>query len=339
MRVDKVALRNFRGYGEFELELHPRFNLLVGDNGTGKTSVLEAIAVAAGSWLLGFRGYDTRQIKLGDVRLVAEKTLEGVRWEQQFPCEIRAKGFVRGQEIEWRRALNAAGGRTTFAEARVIEKIAFEADREVREGASTSLPLVFYYATNRNPKITRRQALLTSADQLKSGISLSRLEAYKRMRRIVPDIVEWFARETWVAFQRQGVCSRTFAASRCAIINALPGVTDVYFDAGYGEIIICYEDEGPQPLSIISDGQRAMFVLVGDLARRCSLLNPLLGEKVLRETTGVVLVDDLEFQIHPELQGVFARNLKETFPSLQFVVTSQTMRHVSGEGSGLVYVL
>ena len=49
MRIDRIRIRNFKCFDEKRLELNPRFTLLVGDNGAGKTSVLDALAVAAGA--------------------------------------------------------------------------------------------------------------------------------------------------------------------------------------------------------------------------------------------------------------------------------------------------
>ena len=52
MRVDRLRIQNFKGFEDYTLELHPRFTVLVGDNGAGKTTILDALAVAAGIWLV-----------------------------------------------------------------------------------------------------------------------------------------------------------------------------------------------------------------------------------------------------------------------------------------------
>ncbi len=51
MRIKKLELHNFRCFENYELELADRFTLLIGDNGSGKTAVLDALAVAAGDLL------------------------------------------------------------------------------------------------------------------------------------------------------------------------------------------------------------------------------------------------------------------------------------------------
>jgi hypothetical protein len=57
MQIDRLTIRNFCGFEFRELSFDPQFNLLIGDNATGKTSVLDALGIAVGSWFLGIKGY------------------------------------------------------------------------------------------------------------------------------------------------------------------------------------------------------------------------------------------------------------------------------------------
>lgn len=333
MRIDRLNLKNFKGFTEYELNLHPQFNLLVGKNGVGKTSILEALTVAAGSWFLGLRGYDTRHIRPDDVRLAAFENQDEVRsWEQQFPCVVQASGLVKDKNITWTRSLNSARGRTTFVDARKIKDLAAGADSAVRDGRAIILPLISYFPTNRLSNISREQARVLGVEKLKSGAELSRLEAYRHSiepRVSVSDLVEWFARETWRAFQRQGKYSSTFSIARQAIIKAVMDAKDIDFDANYGEVIVRFEDNSLQPFNNLSDGQRSMLAMVGDLARKCATLNPHLGEDALSKTPGVVLIDELELHLHPAWQRRVVQDLKSIFPALQFIATTHSPQIIS----------
>lgn len=52
MLISRLEAHDFRLFGELGLDAHPGFNLVVGDNGAGKTSLLEALHVLGrgGSW-------------------------------------------------------------------------------------------------------------------------------------------------------------------------------------------------------------------------------------------------------------------------------------------------
>ena len=128
MRIDRLSLKNFKGFPEREFAFHPQMNLVVGVNGTGKTTLLDGLAVALGGWLLGIRGTDTRNIRPDELRLRAmtgknTDHSKRVTWETQYPCEVEASGELSGEFLTWRRALNSPHGRTRSGEAKNIKEI------------------------------------------------------------------------------------------------------------------------------------------------------------------------------------------------------------------------
>ena len=52
MRIDRLSIENFKKFTKQDFDLHPKFTLLVGENGAGKTTFLDALAVASGIWLV-----------------------------------------------------------------------------------------------------------------------------------------------------------------------------------------------------------------------------------------------------------------------------------------------
>jgi len=76
MRVTRLQLRNFRRFGEAGLEPGPGLNLVLGANGAGKTTVLEALHLMA--YGRSFRG----RVRDGLVRHEAEALEVFVEWEQ-----------------------------------------------------------------------------------------------------------------------------------------------------------------------------------------------------------------------------------------------------------------
>jgi predicted ATP-binding protein involved in virulence len=74
----------------------------------------------------------------------------------------------------------------------------------------------------------------------------------------------------------------------------------------------------------LSDGYRNIIGMVADIAYRCIKLNPHLGEDAVRNTPGIVLVDELDLHLHPNWQRRIVDDLKKAFPNIQFVATTHS---------------
>jgi predicted ATP-binding protein involved in virulence len=72
----------------------------------------------------------------------------------------------------------------------------------------------------------------------------------------------------------------------------------------------------------MSDGYKNTLSMIGDIAYRMAVLNPMLGDKVLEETPGVVLIDEIDLHLHPQWQQTIISDLNSLFPSVQFIVSS-----------------
>lgn len=64
------------------------------------------------------------------------------------------------------------------------------------------------------------------------------------------------------------------------------------------------------------------MALFGDLARRLTIANPNLDNPLWGE--GVVLIDEIELHMHPSWQRNIVRKLRETFPNIQFIITTHS---------------
>ena len=81
---------------------------------------------------------------------------------------------------------------------------------------------------------------------------------------------------------------------------------------------------------MMSDGYRNMIGMIADIAYRCIKLNPHLGVDALKETNGLVLIDELDLHLHPSWQKAIVHELTTSFPKIQFVATAS--RSGSREG-------
>ena len=327
MRIDSLLLENFKGFSHRELTFHPQFNLVVGQNGSGKTSLLDALAIATGSWFLGISGVETRHIQPDEVRLQSFTSEAGTNWEGQYPCAVEARGSILQQSLTWRRTLNGAGGRTTRNHAALIKKLGNQTAHSVREGGPIVLPLISYYGTGRLWNAPREQGQVKEPPGGLLNKEISRLDGYKTSvdpRLSVSALIQWIALQSWLSFQQGGQDSQIFQVVRQALLNSIPAAEELRFDAKLGEVVLRFKNGDQQPFMNLSDGQRSMLAVVGDIAQKAATLNPHLGSNVLQETEGVVLIDELDLHLHPTWQRHVIEDLRTTFPRLQFICTTHS---------------
>src|SRR3970040_889448 len=268
MRIDHLVIENFKGFSKREFSFASGFNLIVGTNGTGKTSTLEALAVAAGSWFLGLRGYDSRHMLPNEVRLEPRNFDGEIRFEAQYPAKVTAAGSVMDEMLMWERSVDTPNGKMRFMHAANVKALAANADAHVRSGEGITLPLISYYGTGGLWQEPRATSQVKKPDKLVGKKELSRLEGYKNSvdpRLSTRDLVIWIARQSWIGYQ-QGKETPVFQAVKQAIIGCVEDAENLYFDPKRGEVIVVMRDHGAQPFFNLSDGQRCMLAMVGDIA-------------------------------------------------------------------------
>lgn len=87
----------------------------------------------------------------------------------------------------------------------------------------------------------------------------------------------------------------------------------------------------------LSQGEKSLMALVGDIARRLAMLNPALDNPL--EGDGVVLIDEVDLHLHPSWQRSLCDRLIETFPHCQFMLTTHSPLVISDCKNVLAYIL
>lgn len=328
MRIDTLSLKNFRGFPSVDFDFHPKFNLLVGENGSGKTSVLDALSVAAGSWFLGIGGYDTRHIQDSDIRKLAIRNGETTTFEGQYPVAVEAEGsidgpFLQTESLKWARDIEKAGGKTRFKNATNIKKLASEVESLVQRGEPITLPLIAYYGAGRL-WVPAKDMEGSAVD--KTPAPASRLDGYKTSidpRISFSTLLRWLSDEKYVALQQNSE-RQVFRIVKKAMASCLHGCESLDYDVALKQLIVTMNRGEQLPYHLLSDGQRAMLTLVADIAIKAAMLNPQLEENVLQKTNGIVLIDELDLHLHPRWQRQVVADLKKTFPNLQFFASTHS---------------
>ena len=333
MRIDRLTVRNFRNFEEESFGFHPRFTVLVGDNGAGKTAVLDALCIGAGAYLLGIPGIPAPSIKREHVRRVTRRAGEFTTFEPMAPSLVRCKGSVHRRELRWQRELTSLRGRTKRVDARELQK--HVAGQVQQNESDTTFPLIVSYGTGRlwiEPQRTK---------QPRSPLGrLSRFEAYRGSLGPATSsnfLRRWIKKMALIGYQAKEHPQSSLRTVFSAIMGCVEGAEEAYYDFDLDDIALSMEGGERYPFDFLSDGQRSMAALAADISLRCVQLNPHLKGEAPKETDGVVLIDELDLHLHPNWQREIVGKLTSLFPKLQFVATTHSPFIVQSlDGLGLI---
>ena len=87
----------------------------------------------------------------------------------------------------------------------------------------------------------------------------------------------------------------------------------------------------------LSQGEKSLMALVGDIARRLAMMNPALENPL--DGSGIVLIDEVDMHLHPNWQRAIIGNLNKTFPNCQFILTTHSPIVISESPNLLCYAL
>jgi len=315
--------------------------LLIGDNASGKTSVIKGVTLALNSFFKGFSDEYTSCAGIG-----AEDFYHTVANESQSmtrPASIKYDIDNYEGELEVFRKSAKTG--TTYPNSKdfnwknrdLYNRVA-EEDGDHR---LTPLPLFAFFATDDihlrmagiNGKAFKNYYLTPSFGYyfcLKGGF----LAKHWINRMIV--LKEGDKGEEELTIVRDAI-RKALGEEGCGIIR------NVEIRPKQGYVYFIFTDGREVRFEELSDGYLRLVNVVMDLAFRCSILNrPLYGLEACKQTEGVVCIDEIDDHLHPSLQAKVIKALQSTFPRVQFVISTHApmvMTSVEETENNVVYRL
>lgn len=344
MFLKSMVLRNFRCFSDLKVNFNNRLTVVVGNNGAGKSTVLEAATIAAGTLTSAMDGLTNYGIKKSDAHYKCFDLGSNIDVQPQFPVEITAVGNVDGKNISWTRSLNSARGRDGLASAKELTVIAGVYQERMRSGdKELKLPTISYYGTGRLWAQHREKKSDTFEKNNRSNGYIDSLDGAANDKLMM----KWFQKMTMQQLQRNQEIPE-FTAVRMAmeqVFASITGFSDVkvQFNLDTGSIDVIYFDKNNEhvriPVSLLSDGYKCTISLIADIAYRMAILNPQLLDRVLIETEGIVLIDEIDLHLHPTWQKRILKDLMDIFPKVQFIVSTHAPEVINSVKSDSVVML
>lgn len=322
MFIKEIELKNFKCFEESKFTFEKNFTAIIGDNGSGKTALLDGIA----STLKSFLPKVTSGIQPNEIRVHNPKIGNKQRIEYKFPVEVKSQlnfDFLSEPIFSLVSLGNNLSEENQYIEAPKNKiKGTFPVNVMISKNISNDkfiIPFIGYYRTNRLWNLEKK------GDKVDLYPIAERLKPYEDcLNPTVNDkiLLEWFKRMTYIEIQKKKKIEELEAVKQSlqmALYNLEKIEVSIYFDVQSDTLVIKKEETG-LPFHLLSDGYRNTLGMIADIAYRMAELNPHLTTK----SPGIVLIDELDLHLHPKWQRHIVNDLKTIFPNCQFIITTHS---------------
>lgn len=318
MKIKRIELQNFRAFSKIEIELDGKSTVFFGINGMGKSSLLRSINLLYANIInQTVNRKELKQqynIELDDIRTKTSET------------KIQAKFDIFDNDtkmVEYHRGMTRQGGKRTHNKENLNEIVESIQKSYSSDELQENIPIFVNYGTNR--------LVLDIPLRIKMHHEFDVYSAYEKAienRIDFRTFFEWFRNQEDIENAEKVTTGnlnyedKSLKAVKNAILAMLPDFTSLHI-ARKPRLAMMVEKDGVSlNVSQLSDGEKCVMALLGDLARRLAIANPLLANPL--EGSGVVLIDEIELHMHPSWQRKILKILKETFPNIQFIITTHS---------------
>ena len=318
MIVTGLKLTNLRAIKEVKLRFQPGFNLIVGVNGVGKTSVLNALSVCLSAVVKRANKLRGRveSFSVNDIRIEADAmTIE---------CDVRIgesnHGYLLHKPREASAPQKAKAGlpREQVHSTPIREEFIGDPLSPVSGYDPDGRPLAVLFSTNRAVPSERATRKGVAAGGVESAFA----DAFSERELRLGEFGDWLKVQESMRSEHPAA-ERVLAAFEDAVMRLLPGYANLRL-AGEGRPQLWIDrDSTAIPVRQLSDGERGILALVLDLTRRLTQANPNFIDPA-SEAEAVVLIDEIDLHLHPKWQRQIVHNLTKAFPRCQFIATTHS---------------
>lgn len=339
MYVQELRLTNFKAFSHLTLPLQAGVNVIYGNNGAGKSSVLMALALNL-SWFVA----RLRNERGSGKRMDDDCCKNGTRLASAA-ISVNNDGQTITSIL-----LKTRSGLSKKSESSMVEVSAWA--HQFRQSLETDhcdirYPLFVYYSVHRT--------VLDIPLRIRKTHSFGPLAGYDSAFDDACNFrvfFEWFRNQEDLENEQrlQGDINYKDPSLECVrqtLTSFIPSLSQIRVKRRPLKMI-AIKNGDEVSLSQLSDGEKCLLALVGDIARRLSLLNmeqvslgsyrPLSTSEILN-SRGVVLIDELDLHLHPAWQRLVIKNLSKVFPNLQFIVSTHSPQMLSEVDGNRIYAI
>lgn len=376
MKVKRLELKGFRGFDEIVLDFDTspqRPTVFIGVNGVGKSSILDALAILLSWFISGLKNENKKNEnkKYRNIPLYSENQAQGTRpsindFENKCDAINQSITVQYGDEDDYKWSLSSSKkDGLEKDDLENLDKLTDNIRNAIRDSRLTSIPIIVYYTVNRSiPNVTLdvqdnySTTLLDAYEDALAYYTPVNNNQHEYGRRIVGDrdsqkksvlaaksitfdsFFKWFRNiedlENEIKNDNHSFRDKQLESVRTAIRELIHGFDNLRIRRKPLRMTV-NKNEQELVIDQLSDGEKCLLAMVGDIARRLAIANPSLDDPLQGE--GIVLIDEIELHLHPKWQRKIIPDLTRTFPNCQFIVTTHSPQVLSHVYSENIYIL
>lgn len=315
MKINRLELENFRTFNKAELQLDGKSTVIFGVNGTGKTSMLKSINLLYASII-------NQIVNRKELKQNFNVELDDIKYGKT-QTKIEADFIMENQLITYNRTMVRKTGKRGHDLENLKNIAVLFQEKYIDDEKQDNIPIFVNYGTNR--------LVLDIPMRIRNKHTFDIYSAFDKAienRIDFRTFFEWFRgqedyeNECKVQNADLTYKDKLLEHVKRAMLVMMDGYTNLRV-ARKPKLEMKVEKNGISlNVSQLSDGEKCTMALFGDLARRLSIANPCLDNPLLG--AGVVLIDEIELHMHPSWQRTVLKKLRDTFPNIQFIITTHS---------------
>jgi len=354
MKIEKLLIKNYKGFENCELNLRSDINVFVGVNGAGKTSIIELAATFLNQFVDKLCGntFVTRfsdfLISPLDINIKASETNN--RIDISAPWASKARDLnKKGVFLSWFLNKSINDAKNNYEPLNSYIKSYQE---YLSESPEANIPIFRYYPCHRlmdekgKGKATTKRYLIPQFKAYEKAFS-------KTMA--FDNFIEWFVEEENKE-NREKIKRQDFSYSMPSlnvIREALRKAFTSFSGTAYSKLrvetrefnlktnekssLVIDKNDTTYNLKQLSEGEKIVTLMIADIAYMLSVANP--SAKSPLEGTGIVLIDEIDLHLHPAWQRQIIPCLQETFPNIQLLITTHSPQVLSMVNHSNIFII
>ncbi len=341
MRIEKIQIENFRGFTSLDLAFEPDLNVFIGPNGAGKSSLLSAL-------IKNIVFYIKSHISPKDFTLDLELNEKDINYKETF-CGVWTTLTDNLNEnvltsIAYPNEIDNFSDNTTQGGMEFFQKIL---DQEL-----DNIPIFKYFSASRRRLeyaevsniVYKRSQVEAWGNVVQNNRSYSRFlnwffDYENKELRLKRDHNDFSYEEPNLKYVRDAIKKLLkYLYDKDYIVG-----TSQRQRAGNNDLIptitLRENKEGSvaEDLEFKSDGEKSVITMVADIAYNISIANN--PDNTEKQSSGIVLIDEIEAHLHPTWQRKIIPILRHIFPNIQFFITTHSPQVISSVNSDKVFLV